>query len=161
MIQAWERKMSQNKKDYSDYIKHRSNVFHVLILFCGFTFTTITLLITLLPQLSGFLVQFTLFYLAVLLGLFLLLIEYNLAYVPIYCKELPPLTLGQRVFNNLFHVCQMLWLGGVVLMFLISNLDILAFVTAVAYVTIAMTAYVFIWKRIVIDQLKFRQQHGG
>jgi len=65
------------------------------------------------------------------------------------------------VFNNLFHVCQMLWLGGVVLMFLISNLDILAFVTAVAYVTIAMTAYVFIWKRIVIDQLKFRQQHGG
>ncbi len=151
--------MPQGQKDYSDYIKHRSNVFHVLILFCGFTFTTITLLITLLPHLNSFLVQFTLFYLAVVLGLFLLLIEFNLAYVPIYCKNLPPLTLGQRLFNNLFHVCQMLWIGGVVLMFLISGLDILAIMTAVAYIIIALVAYIYIWKRIVIDQLKLRQQH--
>jgi hypothetical protein len=153
--------MMENQKDYSDYIRHRSNVFHVLILFCGFTFTTITLLITLLPHLGGFLVQCTLFYLAVLLGLFLLLIEYNLAYVPMYCKDLPPLTVGQRIFNNLFHVCQMLWLGGVVLMFLISDLPFLAIITAAAYVLIAVIAYIFIWKRIVVDQLKFRQQHGG
>jgi hypothetical protein len=129
--------------------------------FCGFTFTTITLLITLLPQLSGFLVQCTLLYLAVLLGLFLLLIEYNLAYVPMYCKDLPSLTLGQRLFNNLFHVCQMLWLWGVVLMFLISNLPWLALMTAIAYVLIVIVAYIFIWKRIVVDQLKFRQEHGG
>jgi len=153
--------MSQDKKDYSDYIRHRSNLFHVLILFCGFTFTTITLLITLLPHLSSFLTQVTLFYLAVLLGLFLFLLTYNLAYVPTYCKDLPPLTPGQRVFNTLFDVCQVLWLGGVVLMFLISNLTFLAMVTAAVYLVIVILAYVFIWKRIVIDQLKYRQEHGG
>jgi hypothetical protein len=98
---------------------------------------------------------------AALLGLFLLLLEYNLAYIPMYCKDLPPLTLAQRVFNNLFHVCQILWLGGVVLMFLISNLPFLAMMTAGVYIIIVIIAYIFIWKRIVIDQLKFRQQHGG
>jgi len=45
--------VATNERDYSDYIKHLSNLGNVYSFLSGFMFTTITILLTQLPERSS------------------------------------------------------------------------------------------------------------
>lgn len=60
--------------DYSDYVKHRSNLITIFVLLCGFTFTATTILVTRLPESGGVASQLVLLFSAFLHDLFVFLL---------------------------------------------------------------------------------------
>ena len=121
--------MSENKKDYSDYISYASNFLIALSLFSGFTFASITILITQLPDPSQILIQATLLFLATMFYLFVFLSFYMIGCI-LHCVEnVPPRTklLGYgKVVSFLTAMSFPIWGVAVVLMFLFWNLVYLA-----------------------------------
>lgn len=121
--------LSKNKEDYSDYISYASNVLIILSLFSGFTFASITIIVTQLPDPGQILIQVTLFFLAVILNLFLFLAFYFLACI-LHCVEnVPPETKlppHLRFVHSLLPISFALWGLAVVMMFLFWNLVYLA-----------------------------------
>ena len=138
--------VSNVEDDYSDYITHMSNGTRWFSLLAGFAFTTLTLLITLLPDPSQIVAQFTLFFVMFVCD-FLLFItawaSFNLVYL---CRKVPPLTRELRIFNYLSWsgIC----LFGVipVLMFLVVKLVHLALVSGFVWVVIMIALYFVCWK---------------
>jgi len=123
--------VSENEKDYSDYIQYTSSLSSVLSLLSGFTFTAFTILLTQLPDPSSMISQFTLFFIAALLYVFLTLLGWIHLQVIRFCKNVPPASRGFNTFNSL------LLLNSVglqlTIMLLIWNLIYLALATGIMW----------------------------
>lgn len=128
-------------------ISHLSNLSGVLSLFCGFTFTAITLLITVLPDPNSFLSQFTLFFFTVLFDLFLFLLAWATTTLIRFCEHVP---FNMIQHSGILHWVLILSIGlwgvAVVLMFLLWNLIYLALASGVVWALANTVAFIFIMK---------------
>lgn len=134
-------------KDYSDYIKHLSNLIGILSLFSGFMFTTYAILITRLPDPSGIIAQFTLYILSLFLDIFLFLISQLNVMVIYSCRNVPPLSKRTAMVNSLFLLSVYVAMSFVTsLMPLLWNLVYLALVQTVQWILFGVAANRFIFK---------------
>ena len=127
--------MSVEKKSYSDYFGHNGVIVGVLSLFCGFIFTSITILLTALQNKEGPLVQATLLFLALIFYFSLYVLLDNLEMAFHYIEDIPPLTLKVRPFFNLLLIFYFFG-TSTVLMFLLFDLFYLAVVSAAIWVVV-------------------------
>jgi len=131
--------ISENEKDYSDYFQITTNTGNILTLLSGFTFTGITILLSLYPVLGSLAVQFLLFCLASLFFFFMFLMGWFGSMLMKLCRNRPPVTREVLAFNHMtvlgFHLLQL----AVVLMFLVWNLVYLALASGVV---LALFAFV-------------------
>jgi hypothetical protein len=139
-------------EDYSNWIQYMSNVIHALSLFSGFTFTSITILLSLLPDPSQISSQVTLFLLSTLLDFFLFLMGWQTILLVYHCKNIPPLTKGLRLTSRLWFSSFALLCMAVTTMFLLWNLTYLALASGIALGLIVAIFYRFAWK----PYMKFR-----
>ena len=150
--------MSANEKDYSSYLAYESVAIHVLALFCGFTFTAITILVTRLPDPTQIMSQVTLFFLAFLLDLMQFTLFFAIFYL-VYCiKEVPPETKMRRKVAWLYYLSFSLWGVAIVLMFLLWNLTYLALASGIMYALFTILGYILVFKSILELSRKLRSQ---
>ncbi len=90
--------MPKNEEVYSPYFEHNKTIAHVLSLFSGFIFTSITLLLTRLSNTEDALAQATLLFLTILFYVSLFVLIDNLEMPFHYIKNIPPRTLKVRLF---------------------------------------------------------------
>jgi len=138
--------LSTNEKDYSDTIQQLSNITAVLSLFCGFTFTGITILLTLLPNPAELSSQVTLFFLSVLFNFFLLLIGWGIVLGNYYVKSVPPRTRGLIIYYSSIFLCLGLWGVAIALMFFLWNLTYLAWASGLVSMLFLVVLVVFVYK---------------
>ena len=125
--------MSDNQLDYSAYISYHIMASNTFSLFMGFTFTSMVVFLTWIPDPGELRLQSVLFSLALLfhiLGYLLFIEEATLAYCVRLAPKLPETYKGSIVT----HLSSFVWymLGGInVLMFLVWNLPVLAAASAV------------------------------
>jgi len=143
--------VTTNEKDYSDYIKHLSNLNSVGSLLAGFTFTTITLLITRLPDPSSIMSQLVLFFIAVLFFLFIFLVGWNANTIIYFCRNVPPKTKQLSIFNLLTVMSYILLGVTVILMFLLWNLIYLALASGIVWALFIISFYIFVWKPFITN----------
>jgi len=113
--------VSEDEKNYSDFFQIGANTVNILALLSGFTFTGITILLSMSPVLESVRLQFILFFLASLFFLFMYLLLWANGLFMRLCKNLPPLTSEVASFNRLIIVGYMLLQSAVIVMFLIWN----------------------------------------
>lgn len=138
--------MSEIEEDYSDYIKHMSNISGLASVLAGFTLTTLTLLITLLPDPSQIRVQITLFILASLFDAYMFFAgwsSFNLIY---FCRRVPTLTRQLNILNYVGGLGFSMLGGTIVMIFLLSNLNYLTLASAVVWILYIIATYTLIWK---------------
>lgn len=141
--------MSTNEKDYSAYIAYQSSGMQVYSLFVAFTFTVITLLLTLLPDPHQMLPQVTLFFISILFDIFLFLTFSGFLNLSKCADHVPPIDEKEQrrsVTTNFMYLFSLvLWGVAMTLMFLLWNLTILALASGVVYVlfVILILAYVY------------------
>src|SRR5512136_1406878 len=125
--------MSDENIEYSEYFQHNTTIGSVLSLFCGFLFTSITILLTSLQNKEGVLAQATILFLTLIFYLSLYVLLDNLEMVFHYIKNIPPLTLKVKPF---FFLLLIFYFFGTstVLMFLLFSLVYLAVVSAIIWV---------------------------
>jgi len=134
--------VSKNEKNYSDYIQYASSSASVLSLLSGFTFTAFTILLAQLPEPSSIISQFTLFFLAALFYVFIILLAWvHVVQMIRYCKNVPPPSRGLNTFNYLSVLSYIGLEFSIVLMLLIWNLVYLALATGIMW---AISAILFI-----------------
>lgn len=138
--------MSNNGKDYSDYIQHRSNVENGILFLAGFTFTAITILLTQLPDPNSLQPQLILLFLAVFFGLLFFVSGFSMVEMIYHCKDIPPLTRRIRFLNALLVLVANLSGFAVSLLFLLWNLTMLAMVSGIIWVFLIIANILFVWK---------------
>lgn len=139
--------MSTKRRDPSAFISHLSNLSGVLSLFCGFTFTSITILLTQLSNPLHVLAQLTLFFLAAMMDLFLFLLTWTTISVIHFCEYAPIKQIQHSSsFNWLLFLGLGLWGVAIVLMFLLWNLHYLAIASAVVWLLFCIAGFTFLWK---------------
>jgi Na+-transporting NADH:ubiquinone oxidoreductase subunit NqrC len=132
-------KVSAEKKSYSDYFGHNGVIVGVLSLFCGFIFTSITILLTALQNKQGLLAQSTILFLTLIFYFSLYVLLDNLEMAFHYIDDIPPLTLKVRPFFNLLLIFYFFG-TSTVLMFLLFDLWYLAAVSAVVWVGVVVAS---------------------
>ncbi len=90
--------MSKDENPFSEYFNQNERIIVVLSLFCGFIFTSITLLLTTLQNRGGILGQGTILFLTLIFYFSLYALLDNLEMGFHYIKNIPPLTLKIRPF---------------------------------------------------------------
>lgn len=141
--------MSEKEKDYSDYIQHTSTISNSLSLLSGFTFTTTTVILTLLPEPSLFLAQAALFLLIFVFSMLGFLIKWTDKISLSHCRNLPKIEKGSaNVFNLLFFVSDILFGVVILIMFLLFNLLYLTLASAVVQAFFIILSYMIIWKSV-------------
>jgi len=125
--------VTENVKDYSDYIQYASNLASILSLLGGFTFTAFTILLTLLPDPSNIISQFTLIFLAGLFYLFMSLLGWIHMLMIRYGRNVPPVSRGISIFNSLVPLSYVGLGFAMVLMLLIWGLIYLALASGVVW----------------------------
>ena len=152
--------VSENEKDYSGYTQMMSVTGSTISLLSGFTFTAFTILLTQLSDPSSIASQFTLFFLAGLFYLFMVLLMWSHRHIMRYTKNIPPLSKGTNTFNFLLLVS--FWGLGttMVLMPFIWNLIYLALATGIMWVTFIMLGWVYIMRPFV-EYRKTVSQRGS
>ena len=143
--------MSENEKDYSDYIQHLSNMGQMYTFLSGFMFTAITILLIQLPEPSSLMAQLALLFMVVFLDIFVYYMGFIYHQVLRVCRNLPSFS-GERSFANVMSdLSVVLGLGGsTVLLFLLMNLIYLGIVQLIAwgFTTLAIyNSYGRFWKR--------------
>jgi hypothetical protein len=133
--------MSEVKEDPSDFFLHLSSLGSMYTLICGFTFTTITLLVTLLPDLKEMRVQAALLLLTIEFDLFVYLIAWNNSEGIQYCSYVPPMTRRMNICNALTSFGLDLWGFSIPAMFLLWSLDALALVATVIWIALIPITY--------------------
>jgi hypothetical protein len=127
--------MTKDKSTFSDYFEHNSIIVQVLSLFCGFLFTSITILLTWLQNRSELFAQAAILFLTILFYLSLYVLLDNLEMRFHYIEEIPPLTLKVRPFFNLLLIFY-LFGAATVLMFLLFDLLYLSLVSGLIWIVI-------------------------
>ena len=124
--------MSEKKPSYSEYFSHNNTIVGVLSLFCGFLFTSITILLTALQNKGGVLAQATILFLTLIFYFSLFVLLDNLEMAFHYIENIPPLTLKIKPF---FFLLLIFYLFGTstVFMFLLFDLLYLAAISGVVW----------------------------
>ncbi|MCJ7470894.1 hypothetical protein MUO74_10480 [Candidatus Bathyarchaeota archaeon] len=148
--------MVESEKNYSDYIKHISNVISALALFSGFMFTAITVLVTRLPDLDSVPSQLMLFVAAFFLDIFMFLFG-NFIFIPAqYCK-MPPLTRRYDKLNLLTFASATLAMGILTAgIFFVYHLTYLALAQLAVSVMLSLALYVY----TIRPFLEYRKTHN-
>jgi hypothetical protein len=135
------------KVDYSDYIKHLSNMGSMFAFLSGFMFTAITLVITRLTDPSAITAQSVLFFMGVMLNIFIFYMGSFYMQVVALCKNVPPYSGRKSLFNIFSDVSVMLGLGGsTILLFLLWGLTYLALAQTVAWIVFSGLTYKSLFK---------------
>ncbi len=131
--------MSEKKPSYSEYFSHNSTIVGVLSLFCGFLFTSITILLTALQNKGGALAQATILFLTLIFYFSLYVLLDNLEMAFHYIENIPPLTLKIKPF---FFLLLIFYFFGTstILMFLLFDLLYLAVISAVVWVLFVISS---------------------
>ena len=127
--------MTKEKSTYSEYFEHNSVIVQVLSLFCGFLFTSITILLTWLQNRSELFAQVTILFLTILFYVSLYVLLDNLEMRFHYIEDIPPMTLKVRPFFNLLLIFY-LFGTATVLMFLLFGLLYLSLVSGLIWTVI-------------------------
>jgi hypothetical protein len=134
------------EKDYSDYIKHMSNLVSGMLFTGGILLTVMTLLLTQIPDVSALPVQVALFFLTILF----ILTGFVAAYLTVdtihFCKEIPPYSLKYRLINMLMFLVVDFWGLAVTFIFFAWNLTFLTLASFVMWALNFIASYIFIWK---------------
>ena len=142
--------MSTNGEDYSSFLAYETWASQIIALFCGFTFTAITILLVELPTPIQIQAQAILFFLTSIFNLFqFLLLSYIFSLA--YCiTAVPPELKRQRKLAHMHELLSILsfylWGLAVVLMFYLWNLPYLALASGSVYAIFVILSYVIIWK---------------
>jgi len=151
-------KVSHDENDYSDYIKHLSNLGGGLLFISGFMFTVITILLTQLPNLNSLQSQLILFFFSVVFNLATFLAFFTTIEGIYYCKRLPPLSKRHAVINVLGLLITMMTGLTVTLLFLLWNLTFLVITSGIVWIGFAISEFVFVWKPLTKYRKKFRSK---
>ena len=124
--------VADDNPSYSEYFEHNTTIGGVLSLFCGFLFTSITILLTSLQNKEGLFAQTTILFLTLIFYFSLFVLLDNLEMAFHYINNIPPLTLKVKPF---FFLLLIFYLFGTstVLMFLLFNLHFLAVISGVIW----------------------------
>jgi hypothetical protein len=131
--------MSKDENQFSDYFAHNERIIVVLSLFCGFLFTSITLLLTTLQNRGGLLGQAAILFLTLVFYFSLYTLLDNLEMAFHYIKNIPPLTLKIRPFFNLLLIFY-LFGTSTVFMFLLYDLFYLAVISGTIWATLVIVS---------------------
>jgi hypothetical protein len=140
--------MSDSSENTSDFMHHLANLGSIYALICGFTFTTITLLITTFPNITEIRVQLVLLFLTVIFDVFVFLITWHNTEEIQYCRFVPHITIRMRILDTLTTIGLVLWGFSVPAMFLLWELNLLAIVTALIWVFGIIASYFTVYKNI-------------
>ena len=141
--------MPEVKENRSDFISYLSGLGSMFTLICGFTFTTITLLVTMLPNATEMRVQAVLFFLTMVFDLFVYLIQWNNAEYVQYSSYVPPMDTRMNICSMLTTLGLILWGLSIPAMFLLWNLDTLALATAAIWIALVPITYFTVSKRFL------------
>ena len=145
--------VSAKKTSYSEYFGHNDVIVEVLSLFCGFLFTSITLLLTFLQDNRGTLAQVTVLFLTLIFYFSLFVLLDNLEMAFHYIEEIPPLTLKVRPFFNLLLIFY-LFGTSTILMFLLFDLKILALISGIVWSAVVLASINFTVKRFYKQSIR-------
>lgn len=145
--------MPKNEEPYSPYFEHNKTIAHVLSLFSGFIFTSITLLLTRLNNTEDTLAQATLLFLTVLFYVSLFVLIDNLEMPFHYIKNIPPMTLKVRPF---FFLLVIFYLFGAstVMMFLFYHLFYLSLISGLIWLAIVFLSILSTARRFFEQAIK-------
>jgi len=131
--------VSDEKTSYSEYFSHNSTIVSVLSLFCGFLFTSITILLTSLQNKGGMLAQATVLFLTLIFYLSLYVLLDNLEMAFHYIRDIPPLTLKVKPF---FYLLLIFYFFGTstILLFLLFDLLSLAVTSAIIWIIVVIAS---------------------
>jgi hypothetical protein len=129
---------------------------HIIALFCGFTFTAITILLTRSPDPSLLMSQVTLFFLAFMFYLFQFILLYSIYYLAYCIKDVPPDAKGRKTGVVLWFTSFSLWGIAILLMFLIWNLTYLAIASGLVFAMFDVLTLVFIYKPFIERSKRLR-----
>lgn len=149
--------MVRDEEDYSDYSRHINTTISELTLINGFAFTTITLLLTRLDQLSSLPSQLVLLFLTILFDLNALVAQHLGVETLYYCRKVPPQTRKVAVRTALMFLAFVLFGLAIPLMFFLFDLVYLSIVTAVVWFLVILADLIFIYKPL----LEYRKKHVG
>jgi len=136
-----------DEKGYSDYLKHVSNLIHVMSLCSGFLFTAYTILITRLPDPSAITAQLTLLVISIYLSICLYCLGYFINAAFHCCRNLPPLSKATAITNLLFLFVSTTAMSiATTLMSFLWNLTYLALMQTVQWIFYAVVTYFFVIK---------------
>ncbi len=138
--------MSKYENDWSDYIKHRSNLINIFALLCGFTFTAITILVTRLPEPNSLASQLILLFSSTLLDLFVILLLLNTLNIFSYIQRIPQPTKTTNIISVLSVVSIALWGYLLPFVFLLLNLALIGSTATIVWTSILVLGVSFIWK---------------
>ena len=136
--------VTENEKDYSDYVQHMSNLFNGLLFMLGFMFAVFAIVLTQLPDPSALSAQLTMFFFSILLGLIGFLALAIGSHVLYFCKRVPPLSKRIIALNTLHWLVCILEGLTVPLLFALWNLPLLAFASGIVWVLFTIADIVFI-----------------
>ncbi len=145
--------MSKEQGSYSEYFAHNGLIVGVLSLFCGFLFTSITILLTTLQDRGGMLGQATILTLTLVFYFSLYALLDNLEMAFHYIENIPPLTLKTRPFFNLLLIFY-LFGSSTIMMFLLFDLLSLALVSATIWAFIVVISINSTGKRFYRQSVK-------
>ena len=145
--------MSEKKTSYSEYFGHNGVIVGVLSLFCGFLFTSITILLTSLQNKEGPLAQATILFLTLIFYFSLYVMLDNLEMAFHYIEDIPPLTLKVRPFFNLLLIFYFFG-TSTILLFLLYNLLFLALISAIIWVLVVIASINSTVKRFYKQSVK-------
>jgi hypothetical protein len=133
---------------YTDFLTQLSGLTSELSLFCGFTLTIITLLVTRLPDPSILLAQISLLFLTILLNLLTFLLGWVMTMRTIFCRYLPLKKIKySNVFNPLLFLSLSLWGISVILIYLLWSLTYLAIASTIIEAFFISVAFKLFWKQ--------------
>ena len=138
--------MSNVEDDYSDYITHMSNINRNYTTIAGIALTSLTLLITLLPDPRQMFAQVTLLFVMFLYELSGFVAGWGAFDLVYLCRQVPPLRRQLKIFNFLSQsaYCLVALIPG--LIFLVKNLVYLALVSWFVTIIVVIAMYVVCWK---------------
>ena len=145
--------MSEKKTSYSEYFGHNGVIVGVLSLFCGFLFTSITILLTSLQNKEGSLAEATILFLTLIFYFSLYVLLDNLEMAFHYIEDIPPLTLKVRPFFNLLLIFYFFG-TSTILMFLLFNLVYLAIISAIIWTLVVIASINSTVKRFYKQSVK-------
>jgi hypothetical protein len=129
--------MSKDENPFSEYFDQNERIVVVLSLFCGFLFTSITLLLTTLQNRGGILGQTTILFLTLVFYFSLYALLDNLEMGFHYIKNIPLLTLKIRPFLNLLVIFY-LFGASTIFLFLLYDLFYLAVISGIIWATLVV-----------------------
>ncbi len=145
--------MPKNEEQYTPYFEHNKTIAHVLSLFSGFIFTSITLLLTRFNNLEDVFSQATLLFLTVLFYLTLFVLMDNLEMPFHYIRDIPTMTLKVRPF---FFLLVIFYLFGAstVMMFFLYHLFFLSVISGVIWLIIVVLSILSTARRFFKQAIK-------